>query len=645
MRNILNISLLILLSTVRIYAQDSALNTAIKNLPSSKPDSNRVVTFCRISSLYVDVNADSAQLYAQRAMNLALQLKFEKGIAMALLAKGSALEPTGKYSEALNYYLQSLSIIEKLHLHELRNRIFNSIGIVYLHLDNYPNALKYFSFVLNDVRHQKILDESAEFRLMVNIAEVFKDTRQLDSAILYNNNAFAIAKRLNNPINEAITLFNIADNYLLKKDYPKALSYLNQSFPISKRIGDNEGISDCFNDYSTIYYQTGSYQKSIVFAQKSLTAGKNLNNYENTKTSYNLLYLNYKKIGDLKKALNYRNQEISLSDSLNVLQKERQIENIEADYEVQKKQSQINLLEKEKIIQEKTIENEKYTRLFEAVSAIILLALIFFLYRSNGFKKKLNQQLSNQNNAVVLQNQQLEKLNETKNVLFSIIGHDLRGPFAYLLSMIDLMKDKAISPDEQDYFLSKLSENILVTDHLLNNLLYWAKSQMDGFTSNKVVFDIQQVVAQNIKLLKSRAAKKGIEISQQAKTDPLSVYADEAMIDLVIRNLIENAMKFSTQEDTIRLDIENDPAFIKLAIIDSGKGIALEDQPKIFNKLSSFTTYGTNNEKGSGLGLLLCKELLEKNDGLIWFESKPGAGSTFYITIPKPKAALPYSLS
>lgn len=645
MRNILITSLLILVSTVRIYAQDSALKTAFKNLSLSKPDSNGVITFCKISNLYVDVNADSAQHYAQRAMNLALKLKFEKGIAMALLAKGSALEPTGNYSAALNYYLQSLNISQKLHLHALRNRIYNCIGIVYLHLADYPNALKYFSFVLNDIRHQKILDESAEFKLMVNIAEVFKDTRQLDSAILYNINAFAIAKRLNNPINEAITLFNIADNYVLKKDYPKALFYLDQSFPISKKIGDNEGISDCLNDYSIIYYHTGSYQKSIAFAQKSLMAGKNLDNYENTKTSYNLLYLNYKQIGDLKKALNYRNQEISLSDSLNVLQKQKQIENIEADYELQKKQSQINLLEKERIIQEKTIENEKYTRIFEATFAVILLAFIFFLYRSNGIKKKLNQQLCDQNSAVLFQNQQLEKLNETKNVLFSIIGHDLRGPFAYLLSMIDLMKDKAISADEQDYFLSKLSENILVTDHLLNNLLYWAKSQMDGFTSNKVVFDIQQVVAQNIKLLKSRAAKKGIEITRQGKTEPLSVYADEAMIDLVIRNLIENAMKFSKQEGTIELLIENNPAFIKLAIVDSGKGIALEDQPKIFNKLSSFTTYGTNNEKGSGLGLLLCKELMEKNDGLIWFESKPGEGSTFYITIPKPKDALAYSIS
>lgn len=232
------------------------------------------------------------------------------------------------------------------------------------------------------------------------------------------------------------------------------------------------------------------------------------------------------------------------------------------------------------------------------------------------------------------QNHQLEKINETKNILFSIIGHDLRGPFAYLLTMIELMKDKTITPDEQDYFLSKFSENIMVTDNLLNNLLYWAKSQMDGFTSNKVVFDIQLLAARNIKLLKARGDNKGIEIKQQGNSDFLKVYADESMIDLVIRNLIENAMKFSKQGDSITILIENEKAFVKLAIIDTGKGIPIEDQPKIFNKLSSFTTYGTNNEKGSGLGLLLCKELIEKNNGEIWFESKPGQGTVFYITIP-----------
>jgi signal transduction histidine kinase len=292
-------------------------------------------------------------------------------------------------------------------------------------------------------------------------------------------------------------------------------------------------------------------------------------------------------------------------------------------------------LQKEKEIQRKIIKTEKYARFFGVGFTLILLLFIFQLFRSNTSKNKLNQQLSIQNAAVNDQNHLLEGLNETKNVLFSIIGHDLRGPFAYLLSMIDLMKDKEISVDEQEYFLAKLSENIHVTDHLLNNLLYWAKSQMEGMVTSPVTFDVQLVINDNINLLRSRGDNKGIKITQQGTPLSQSVYADKAMIDLIIRNLLENALKFSSQGDTIQVKASDDEKFLRLSIIDSGKGIPLEDQSKIFNKLKSFTTYGTGNEKGSGLGLLLCKELIEKNYGTIWFESSPGHGSTFNITIPK----------
>lgn len=635
MCRIVMLILIILCFKFTSYAQQDVLNSRSNKRTLLKSDTTIVNGYCKLSRSYINTNSDSALFYADRALHLAKKITFEKGIALSLLSKGIALEPKGRYAEALNCYLSALTIIQHLKQPDLRNNIYNNIGIVYLRLKDYPHALSYFFTVLDDIKKQKRLDESFEFKLLVNISEVYKNKNLLDSAILYNVNALVIAKKVNNQIGQAITLFNIADNYILKKDYSKALQYLNLSLPISQRIGDTEGVSSCFNDFSMIYYQTNNYKKSIDFALNSLVKGKELDNYENTQQSYHLLYLNYTKTGDFKKALNYRNLDISLGDSLNTLQKQKQIQNIQSDYELQRKQNQINSLEKEKAIHQKIIENEKYIRLLGAAFSIVLLLFIFQQYRSNAGRKKLNQQLHDQNEAVTLQNQQLERLNETKNVLFSIIGHDLRGPFAYLMSMIDLMKDKLISPDEQEYFLSKLSENILVTDHLLNNLLYWAKSQMEGMAINRVTFDIQNIVHQNIDLLKSRGDKKGIEIGQQGNTELITVYADEAMIDLILRNLIENAMKFSEQGDSISVNIEDDQTFIKLAIRDSGKGILLEDQPKIFNKLTSFTTYGTLNEKGSGLGLMLCKELIEKNNGVIWFESTPGQGSTFYITIPK----------
>lgn len=629
--------LLFLIISVNLssYAQDNGLQLPLKQLAAAKRDTGKVILYNKISGLYTNVNADSALIYADYALNLAQKLKFKKGLALALLSKGSALEPKGNYTEALSCYLRALTISQQLKMPMLINSIYNDIGIVYLHMENYPYALKYFTKVLNYINGQKTQDKAFQFKILVNIGEVFRETKHLDSAILYNMNALSIAEKNKDDIGRAITLFNIADNFILKKQYSKAISYLNLSLPISEKIGDLEGVSGCLNAFSRIYYQTKHYQQSIDAANKSLAKGKAVDNYQNTLDSYNLLYLNYKNIGDFEKALTFRNLEISLDDRVNTLEQDKQLQRIQSDYLLKQKQNEINLLRKEGIVHRKIIQSEKYARFFALAFTLILLLFIVQLYRGNANKKALNNQLNLNNLAVKHQNQELEKLNETKNVLFSIIGHDLRGPFAYLLSMIDLMKNKEISLDEQEYFLTKLSENIHVTDHLLNNLLFWAKSQMEGMVVNKAAFDVQPIITENINLLKSRGDNKGIQIMQRGTAQPVLVYADKAMLDLVVRNLLENAMKFSKDGDTIKVDVSIDHTLVVIAIIDSGMGIRLQDQSKIFSKVSSFTTYGTSNEKGSGLGLLLCKELIEKNDGKIWFESTPGTGSTFYISIPK----------
>jgi signal transduction histidine kinase len=117
-------------------------------------------------------------------------------------------------------------------------------------------------------------------------------------------------------------------------------------------------------------------------------------------------------------------------------------------------------------------------------------------------------------------------------------------------------------------------------------------------------------------------------------TTPGTVYGDETMIDIVIRNLVENAVKFSKAGDTVTVSAQNKDAVTVITVKDNGKGIPEEAQAKIFDKFSSYTTYGTASEKGSGLGLLLCKELVEKNNGTIWFESKAGIGSSFYFSLP-----------
>ena len=156
---------------------------------------------------------------------------------------------------------------------------------------------------------------------------------------------------------------------------------------------------------------------------------------------------------------------------------------------------------------------------------------------------------------------------------------------------------------------------------------------MDGLKVDARPFDLVPVLEQNRRLALSRAQKKKITVLTEGMDKPVMAYADEVMIDMVIRNLVDNAIKFSREGDTISLSVGSTPDGVLVTISDTGLGIPLEDQHRIFTSIS-YTTTGTSREKGSGLGLSLCKEMIDKNGGKIWFDSKPGKGTSFTFTLP-----------
>jgi len=157
---------------------------------------------------------------------------------------------------------------------------------------------------------------------------------------------------------------------------------------------------------------------------------------------------------------------------------------------------------------------------------------------------------------------------------------------------------------------------------------------METVEPNKVFFNIQVTIDEIISLLKQRADEKKITLLQTGSTNHLEVYADKTMIEMVIRNLAENALKFSSAGDTVTISVAQQNNNILVSVKDTGIGIPAEAKSKIFDKSTLYTTYGTKSEKGSGLGLVLCQELVELHNGSIGFESTPGAGSNFYFTLP-----------
>lgn len=230
--------------------------------------------------------------------------------------------------------------------------------------------------------------------------------------------------------------------------------------------------------------------------------------------------------------------------------------------------------------------------------------------------------------------QKLEELNITKDKLFSIIAHDLRSPLTTLTTLVNLFNEGLLEEGEIRPLMEELSKNMNYTSQLVDNLLYWAGDQLKGEHLETTLFDLKALVETNLHLFERKAERKKIRLSVDWKTPLYLIFADKNMIDLVLRNLVSNAIKFTSKGGFVKIIVtQKSNTALEVCVSDTGMGIAPEKLERIFSK-DLESTNGTENEKGTGLGLMLSKEFVEKNEGKIWVESEVGQGTSFYFTMP-----------
>jgi len=229
----------------------------------------------------------------------------------------------------------------------------------------------------------------------------------------------------------------------------------------------------------------------------------------------------------------------------------------------------------------------------------------------------------------------LKELNATKDKFFSIIAHDLRSPFNIILGYSDLLKLRydETTEDEKRKIINRIGESSKVAYELLEKLLLWSMSQSNNIKIVKEKLNLKELVVNAIEAYIPGAVKKSIEVEIDV-SDKLIVYSDKLTIITVIGNLFNNAVKYTEHEGYIKIKAVQKDDFIQVSIADNGVGIPKENISKLFRIEESVSTLGTDNERGTGLGLLLCEEFIKKNEGKLWAESEIERGSTFYFTLP-----------
>lgn len=271
-----------------------------------------------------------------------------------------------------------------------------------------------------------------------------------------------------------------------------------------------------------------------------------------------------------------------------------------------------------------------------------LLALVFIFYGLFLIKKEnasyhnrivhKNIQLQIVNAEIEKQKKELTELNLLKNKLFSVISHDLKTPIYALHNLFHNMQKQNIPAREIKALIPEVVNDVSYTMSLMENLLHWAKSQMSSNTVRPIVIDVASVISEIINLFRLQADNKKIALECK-NAGPVYVYADKDMLNIVLRNLISNAIKFTPESGTVFIGINESSSFVEVYVQDTGTGMSPEILQKV-NAGNYFTTKGTGNEAGTGLGLMLCKEFLVKNGGQMYIESVPGEGSLFSFTLP-----------
>ena len=430
--------------------------------------------------------------------------------------------------------------------------------------------------------------------------------------------------------------------YIATNDHKKAKACLDMDIRCSLKMGNVQSAVHAYFAILKMAIQTKDYaqgNQALDNAWRLIPQMHDGDKIAKMESFYKQSYNFYVESKQFEKAIFYNEKRLELLFKSNQDKHDQELQKIQSKYNVKFKDQEITLLQRQK-------NAERWILYLVMLVALAVVALAVVLFRNNRKQLKTNtllkekqeeietqnEELNTQKEQLAYQNEALQQLNTTKDKLFSIVSHDFRSPLNALKSTAYLMSREGISPTEVKELTTNVTTQINHTSYFLENLLFWAKSQLKGFRIEAEKFDLQELVQENIELAYPQAEQKKIILEAQ-NTEKVWVMADKNMTRLVLRNLLSNALKYSRQADHVTLAYQCRQADVLITIQDSGLGMNAEQMHTIFTPHTS-STYGTNQEKGAGLGLLLCKDFVERNGGEIWAESEAGKGSTFYFTLP-----------
>lgn len=677
----------LLLFTIPSVSQTTKVEKILPQLKENLQDTTRLRLLRELTSAYSSVDQDKKFYYAKKYKVLAEKLKIDTLVVDALIDMGSIHAVQSKMDSALYYFTKGREKAEFLNYQNGIARSLTNTGYVYDQLDKKSQSIEIYSKALKIYR--KIKHKKGINQCLINIGGIYYDLTEYEMSEKYFKKAYDGNLEIGNEAGTASALFALGDVSKRLNNKDKAYNYFKLSLEISEKIGDLNRIALVRWGLGTIDIERGDYKKALKNLEIARKNNIEIKNYYQESAVVASMAAAYLGLNDIKKAYHFAQDSYDTSikiDSKNsrleslkifieIATKEKNFEkafNFQSHYvalldsvnnEADSKRIMISdfkrvrnenevLAKDNKVI---TKANTDYLNTIAITSTllfllIVLLFLFYYRYKEKQATNKLlekqkeeianinyelealNEEVNVQMEIAHSQNAELEQLNRVKNKFFSIVSHDLRSPLANLKMLFSLYREGELTETELGAILSKLEETISSTAAFLDNLLEWSKSQLDGIQVKPTYFALGSIILENLQMMDNSIKSKELIIENKVPKN-IQIFADPNMIHVVVRNLISNCIKFCKKGDSIIIEAEKKGDNVIFSIKDNGPGMNPTNLENLFSLEYTVTT-GTSGEKGHHIGLILCRDMVEQNNGKITVESKSGEGTTFFVALP-----------
>lgn len=617
---------------------------------------------------HLHTNLDSTLYFISKAELLAHESKDTLLLPYINYHYGFAYFNKQDYLLSEDYLNKCIEYGSNYNLNGMLYESYNLLALINKYQTYYNTALDYFkqSLVYAPTKQDSL-------HLKINIAGIYLDTANKDMAKLFLDEVIEFNANYAKQLDPYWLVYAYLNYSKLLIPYNNQLNYLQKAKSIAKNLKDKHLILQTNLQLAEFYLENKEYALALKENKQNIKTAKaynftdvllraqlimaqinsELNNHDtalkhlDTLMQYEypdwmqfeinkLRYINLYNLNDKDHAFNIAMQQIQYLDSLLIDSDDKAYAEYAKKYQTEKKIKENELLKKDNEIQALTISRERTKGYLYATLALIVLIFSFVLFYRYINKQKIARILSEKNNVITKQNQELDIANKTKQKFFSIIAHDLINPFNAILGYTNILQDdfKTLNDAEKQQFITIINKYTHQNYNLVKNLLDWARTQQDTIILNKTNIPLKKTISQVVESYSLMAHNKKINTVIQID-DNINIVADNNSFKTIITNIYSNAIKYSNKHSYINISVKNNQNNTLISIKDEGVGMSQNQIDSLFTLTSTISTKGTDNEKGTGFGLLICIELIKLHNGNLDINSEEGKGTEVFITWPK----------